>query len=448
MIVLPNTPPTPKAWNPSSSVLTPGLLAARASLDCAAPQSHAESVRYVVNLEEYLEGLFTLISTQEPNTNLAQYAAFALNLQLASSVPWHNIGPQKARKYDLSKIKSAPSVDWTLALEIQAVTIAVSFVYTQLGAELINELIELDHESESQKDADEKWKLVAGFYKKALAFAGFGAEFSGLTHTATLLNPQIFVLLHKISAIGIQMSILCKFSWLNRSSFNTQETFKSENNGVLCRVAIWVLDETKSCQNLVRELDTLNGELLDLNYQSWAQYLSVFVKYASAYAGLFLSIEYYQKQKLGQALGLINFSLLSLQSKNLSEIKPKKSKVLSRVRSKISGKKNESYIAGLNSITSLKIDKLVFLEKSGVVLNDLSLLFDQLVQCHLKYTKENDNLNFDTVVAWQDIHTDSKWPFGSQIPVSPTDPYCPRVLVPQSTNSGLKENFTGRGSYY
>lgn len=380
-------------------------------------------------------------------TTLGEFAASTLELQLSKTIPWHNISQKRSKRQELAKLGSQPPIDWSLATEIQAVAVAASFMYSKLGAELINELIELDKDSEPDKEIDEKWKLVANFYKKALALAAFAAEFTGLVTTTVLINPQVFVLLDKIASIGIQTSILCKNSWINRHSFNERDAFLLKNNGVLCRVAIYIMDEVKSCQNIVKELESLTGELLDLNYSQWTLYLSVFVRYSSAYAGLFLSIEYYQKNNLGQAIGLINFSLLSLQSKNLSDMKPKKSKVLAKVKSKIAGKRNESYIAGLQSITSLNIDKSAFLELSGLVLKDLSLLFDQLVQCHLKYTKENDNLNFDTVVDWQDIHGDSKWPFGSLIPVSHVQPYLPKVLVPKPTNS-VNENFTGRGSYY
>lgn len=442
MIVLPNTPPTPKPWNPATSVLSPSLLAARASLD-SLPSTHADSVRYVVKLEEYLEAIFSLLASKS-NSTLVDYAGNALELSLCNMIPWNNVCLKSKR--DLTKLTLTHTVDWCLATEIQTTVIAASFMYSQLGAALINELIELDEMGQS-KENDEKWKLVANFYKKALTLATFGAKFTALCLTPVLITPQIFILLDKIAHIGIQMSILCKISWVNRTAFNEQDTFLSKNNGVLCRVAIWVLDEVKSCQSIVKELESLTGELLNLNYSDWSQYLSVYGKYASAYAGLFLSIDYYQKDKLGQAIGLINFSLLSLQSKNLNEIKPKKSKVLARVKSKIAGKRNETYIAGLQSITSLRIDKSAFQEQSGVVLKDLSLLFDQLVQCHLKYTKENNNLIFDEVVDWQDIHSDSKWPFGSQIPVSDVGEYMPKVLAPRP-REGVKTEFSGRGSYY
>lgn len=413
MISLPNSLPTPKPWN--HDVLTPQLLSLRASLAVSTPSSHSESVRYVVKLEDYLEGLFDYLSTLAPP---AGFTTTAQKSVLCDTIPWNNVEKKKP-------------VEWTLSCEIDVVLVAIALTYSGLGADLTNELIELEP-GEPQKETDEKWKLVIAYHKKAIGFALFGAQF-----TAGELDPRTYVLIDKISQIGIQMSMLSKFSTANRNSFNENDTFNSSNNGVLCRVAIFCSDEVSSCMNLVNELDS---EHYELNHRSWNTYLAVIKRYATAYAGLFLSIEYYQKDKVGQAIGLINFSLLTLQSKSM-DIKPKKKRVLSRFRTKIASKRNEHYIAGLQLITALKIDKLVFLELSGVVLKDLSFLFDQLVQCHLKYTKENDNLRFDQVVDWKDIHSDSRWPFGSKIPVSLVEPWTPKILAEPA-------NVTGSGSYY
>ena len=132
----------------------------------------------------------------------------------------------------------------------------------------------------------------------------------------------------------------------------------------------------------------------------------------------FYRIEKYQQDSIGQAIGLINFGLLSLQSKNLNEVNPKQGKLLTKFKSKVSARKNEQYIKDLQSITTLNIDKSVFQESSGIILKDLTFLFDQLIQLHLKFTKENNNIKFDTISAWQDIDKDSKWPLGSSIPVA------------------------------
>lgn len=429
MIVLPNTPPTPKSW--SGSGLNTQLLSIRASLSSSIPASHGETVRYAVQLEEYLDALFTHLANN-CELNIADIRNKASDVVLCDVLPWSNVVGEKER-FKKSKI------DWTLSAEMEVVIASTAFMYCRLGAELTNELIAAEA-TESPKEMDQKWKLVTNYYKKAIAMAATGSQFS------SLLCPIIFVLLDKIGNIGLQMSILCKFSWQNRNSFNEHETFSLNNNGVLCRVAIYVLDEVTSCIKLVAELQQ-QKEFFELNYKGWNTYLGVIQKYASAYSGLFLSIEYYQKNKVGQAIGLINFALLQLQSKNVTTVKPKKSKVLARFKTTVVSKRNEHYIAGLQLITSLNIDKLVFLELSGIVLTDLSYLFDQLVQCRLKYTKENDNLHFDTITDWKDIHSDSRWPFGSKIPVSAVEPWLPSVLE-VSRDDALNREFTGRGLYF
>lgn len=444
MIVLPNTPPNPVPWKVDTLLILPDIQVKRASLCNASIASHSETVRYILGLLEYIESLFELLSTDSPERSVPRYALRALDLILTTTVPWKNVDKKETKK--LFKLNSKPDLSWTLAAEIQLATVSLAMSYIKLGAELTNELIETESGLEPEKETDEKWKLVSNHYKKAIALSLFGGQFT-MGSTDTTIDPRVFVLIDKCSQIGIQMSILSKFSWLNRNSYNLNETFTLSNNNVLCRVAIFVLDEVVSCINLVKELSQNETSHFRLNYNGWDSYLSVVPQYATAYAGLFLSIEYYQKESLGQAIGLINFSLLSLQSKSMADLKPTRNKILSKFKTKVASKRNEQFVQNLNSITSLRIDKSVFLELSGLVLKDLQLLFDQLVQCHLKYTKENDNLKFDAVSDWKDVHGDSRWPFGSKIPVSAVEPYCPNVLQPEAPDT-IKQGFTGRGSYF
>lgn len=414
MIVLPHTPPTPLPLSSSAS-LEPKIFSARALIATHAPQSFSDSVRYLAQLEQYIDTLFSVLAL-DSKLELAQLAQNASETVLSLTVPWDNV----------SFPKSTP---WTLATEIQTLIIAASLLYARLGADVTNELIE---ENESNKETDEKWKAVANHYKKGMSLAEFGAKFAFAVTGATV-SPALFVIVQKVNEIGLQSSTLCKFSWMNRRSYNETGTFTTANNGVLCRVAIWVLNEVEACSNLVQEVSKLS-EFLELNYTGWQTYLLIFKKYMSAYAGYFLSVEYYQKKDIGRAIGLVNYSLLSLQSRSLSNQKIQKRKVLARVKLKLAAKRNEHYVSSLQSITLLNVDKSVFSELSGVVLNDLTLLFDQLMQCHLMYTKENDNLHFDHVVDWQDIQADSKWPIGSKIPVSDISPYTPSIFQGKSND--------------
>lgn len=443
MIVLPDTPPSPKTWKLGTSTqFFSQLSALRSSLDASAPSTYSDSVRLVAQLEEYLEGIFQLLLSEENISELKGATAFSLSLVVCKSIPWENVISTLEKKNELKlRSNNAENCLWTLACEIETVITAISFAYTRLGAEITNELCESDSQD---VQTDDKWKLVTNFYKKAIAMAYFGSEFA--QHASTpLLDSRVFILLDSIGNIGIQTSILCKFSTLNRNLYNDQDKFTDGNNAVLCRVAIWILDEIKKCQRLSSEM-TPTGDLMVPKTDKWDQYFKLFSRYASAYAGLFLSIEYYQKGQLGMAIGLTNFSLLSLQSKKLNT-DYKRNKIMVRFKEKFRGKKNEHYISRLQSTTTLCCDKSVFQALLGIVLSDVALLFDLLVQCRLKYTKENDNLTFDDVVDWQDIHSDSKWPIGCKIPVSTVNSFTPKALQKEPPD-GLKSNFTGRGSYY
>lgn len=433
MIVLPNTPCTPKLLKTpaekSAVVLSAKTFSSRASISTSLPANHAELTQYMLRLEQYLENIFDDIVPQSQSKTISDVAVTALKSIMCTNIPWTNVVVSKtAKPLRLQKLV----VEWTIASEIVATIITKAEVYMQLAADLMNDLIEEDYsdsEGVLSKELDQKWRLVAEYYKSAILLTAFGGKFQeaaiSLDPSNLLFNPSSFALFDKICNIGIQMSILCKSSWLNRATFSSKDSFTSSNNGVLCRVAIWIFNEVLACQNIITELGKPGTEFLGLNYDKWPEYLNVFFKYVTAYSGLFLSIENYQKSRLGEAIGLINFSLLTLQSKNLGEAKKRG---FGKIKNKLSGRKNENFITNLESVTSLDIDKSVFLELSGAVLSDLSLLFDQLVLLHLKFSKENDNLRFDTVADWKDTRADLKWPLGAKIPVSPPKEYLPKAL--------------------
>lgn len=394
MIVLPNTP-EPK---PVAAQLPPECLALRANV----LSSQSDPARFVASATDYLEAIFA--SVHVPGHELADAAEKANTTVISPAIPWTGF----------KKLKT----QWSLAYELHTVALAICFAYIRLGAELTNELIDLDPAAESAQEVAEKWKAATRFYTKASSFALFGQQ---LPHG---LDPRVFLLVDKVALISTQMTLLSKYSAMNRSSYNSSESFASNNNGVLCRVAIYVTEETQAAINMVDELASLNG--ISLLCSGWPSYLALVKRYGSAYAGLFYLIEHYKKNSLGHAIGLVNYALLCLQSKRSTE-QPKKKRIFS-ISSKIAAKRNDAYVSSLQSTTSLNIDKSNFQLLSGIVLKDVALLFDQLVQCHLKYTKENDNLQFDSVSDWKDVHGDSRWPFGSKIPQEPIAPFVPRVL--------------------
>lgn len=447
MIILPDTPPVPKLLKSS---ISSQLISSRAALTNLPAENYNDLTRYVVNGEHYIEDLFEHIESAIDNNNnnnddISQYVEYAGNqgISKCSPSPWSNIKFKDGQlKFNFEKVLNSKKAvpDWTLYNEIELAIIAVSTIYTRMGSELTNELIDLPPSDE----VTEKWKQVVNLYKKSISYVQFGIQISNFYESSNHINGGLFIFLERLNYICIQMTMLSKSSWINRHSYNGNETFTTTNNGTLCRVAIYVLDELKSCQRLLSDLTNNSSYLISYDCSQWIEYLSVIEKYATAYAGLFFSIETYQHHKLGQSIGLINFSLLNLQSKKINEISPKSSKLTLNLKSKLSSRKNDIYIKNLQSITGLNLKSSIFNEKSGIVLKDITFLFDQLVHLHLKFTKENENLKFDTITNYQDIHNDSKWPLGSKIPVSQIPSYIPKVLEPSISDSGNE----GKRPYY
>lgn len=452
MICLPNLPPYPRNFSGNSFQLSPELLSERSSLTQFAEPSRGGLLDYVDKLEQYLDKIFTYIKKKNliSSTDDGIQVACQQIICETNEIPWidilfYDVNTESRTLNKVLKSRSTPKdkIDWSLANELQAIVLAIVSIYIRLGSNMINDLIEVN-EVTTREQVEEGWKKVVESYKKAISFCKFGRSLCEKPGGGTPMNPIVFLYFEKISEICIQISILCKCSAFNRYSYNESENFKSGNNGTLARVAIYILSELKSSRCLLNELEDAQNSL-GLNYKLWTEYLNLIEKYIAAYAGLFLSIESYQRNELGKAIGLVNFSLLSLQSKQISELNLKGLKVVGRFKNKFLEKKNEDFIKTLKSNTSMKIESSAFKESSGVVLKDLSYLFDQLVRLHLKFSKENDNLSFQTVEPYKDIATDLKWPMGSKIPMSEVTTYEPSIIL--DLNEDLK-CYPGRGTYY
>lgn len=463
MIVLPHTPPLPKQISVASDRLNSEIISKRSSLINASTSNYNDIIRFVVSMEEYLDQLFEF-TYESTGSELNGLIKFASSYHVGSSPePWTiKKAPSSLsdKKINLKGIKEAPrarTFEWNLFNEIELSILSISFSYTSIGSQLINELIE---ESTATPEVVEKWKQVVNFFKKSISFTQFGAQINKLSTSPAKINGVLYSFLEKLNNINIQLSILSKSSWTNREDFSRNESFKSNNNSTLARVAIYIVDELSNSQNILVQLkadatarsreDSNNS--INLDYSYWKDYLGVIEKYAIANAGLFLSIENYQQDKLGEAIGLVNFSLLTLQKKKFDEkaLSSSSGKASFRkLQEKFKAHRNEAYVKNLESITTLNINNLAFQEKSsGIILKDLSYLFDQLILLHVKFTKVNDNLNFDPVASWSSINSDSRWPLGCQIPVSAVEKYQPRSIKEHPDQVGRDAGQGTRTQYY
>ncbi|CCE87253.1 Piso0_005796 [Millerozyma farinosa CBS 7064] len=447
MLVLPDTPILPLPVETRDQ--TYSEIAIKRQELVVSKESKNELIKFALKLEEYLEELFRFAVEQSNAKDLTEIIAHASSVTIFNSkkIPWSNIVSPSEGKLSIRKVHS--SYSWTLLNEILAAIISISTVYLKLGALTINNAIEGDPAALSNEEINEIWKQIINRYKSSIAFSMFGSHITKKSDFENSnFHPSIFSLLQKIGDLNIQMSILIKSSWINRYDFSKEESFKTENNGTLSRVAIFITDELKVCEGVIQNLSNEKKNLV-LNFRNWTEYLGIFGKYVAAYAGMFLAIENYQQKRLGHAIGLIEYSLVCLQSKGYDSAAGNK-KLVSRLKGKVSARKNEHFIKDIQSVSTLRINNSAFTDASGVLLEDLCILFDQLVLLHLKFKKQNDNIYFDNVVGWQNIKEDSKWPIGSRVPMTGIQAFEPKALMLNSMGNHLATTSANpdRGAYY
>lgn len=436
----------PIQLNDPSPALPQSILTLRSSLQVPSLSNYNESVRYVVNLEQYLDAIIDLLKSMDTTVSIS------------TNIPWSDLNKGDA-KLKLFKVKSNKAIvhKWTLHNELSMTLISISLIYHRVASELSNDTINMNVEPPSKpEDYNENWKQVMSLYKNSMSVILLAENMVGETELSNeevlLVNRTIYHFISKITDISIQMSILSKFLWFSRYTFDQSEEVACENSTTLAKVAIYCMNELDVVQRLLEDLNisvengikTSSG-IINLDYTDWDAYLKVVRKYVSAYAGFYLAMQNYHDNKYGNALGLIQFSLLSLQSKKdlPSSSFLNKKVTLKHFRDKVSQRKQENLLLNLNSVSTLNINKSAFNGKSGIVLNDLSYLFDQLIRLNLKVSLENNTLHFHEIVHWSEINNDSKWPMGCKIPVSNVEAYAPKSLTEK-----VHQDYSGRGEYY
>lgn len=447
MIVLPNTPPTPVQLTDPTSAIPQNVLTLRSALQRPSLSNYNESIRYVVNLEQYLDAIIDLSDTTDLRSTF-----------VSTNIPWSNVSKGDI-KLKIFKVKSKKAVvdKWSLGNELSMTLISAALIYNRVASELSNETINLELDLPAKpEDYNENWKQIMSLYKKSVSMmllAGqMGRNLMQSKEDVLFINPTIYSFILKLTDISMQMSVLSKFLWISRYTFNQQENTSAGNSMTLAKVAIYCMNELDMVQRILEELNIsvknsikTDSGVINLDYTDWDTYLQVVRGYVSAYAGFYLAVQSYHDHRYGNALGLIQFSLLSLQSKKdlpTSSFLNKKV-TLKHFRDRVSQRKQENILLNLNSISTLDINKSAFNGKSGIVLNDLSYLFDQLIKLNLKISLENNTLHFDEIVHWSAINSDAKWPIGSKIPVSHVEAYSPN-----HTKSKFEQDYSGRGEYY
>ncbi|RCK56195.1 hypothetical protein Cantr_05698 [Candida viswanathii] len=360
------------------------LVSLRAAI--AVQQQSLDTTSYLVHLEEYLQSLLQNLQAKTYSYDIPQERQVA------------KFGSRSSPPLD-------ERISWSVRNEIYMTTIAITLTYLKKAAELTNEIIAQDTDDVNQ--FNENWKRITSYYKSGISYILYAMELKTTEKEsdAIKLNSVLLNIIHKVCQISIQMVILIKFSWINRNAFEYKNEQSKRRTTPRCPRLPSLYCRVESDQELDNSMSLPSEQSFEftLDYSDWTDYL---------------------------------------RPREIEE-------VLRNVKTKISNRKNDSLLSNLSSVSSLQIDKSAFNEKkspsSKLILNDLTYLFDQLIKLNLKFTKENNNLKFDTIVNWQDIFVDNKWPTGCAIPVSAIQPFEP---FPDTLADHDKHEYAGRGAYY
>ncbi|CAI5759520.1 unnamed protein product [Candida verbasci] len=452
MIILPNTPPLPYHISNNINGLSIDLLNIRSSLYSLNLSNYNESINFVLNLELYLQHIIKFKDTN--NIDLS-------NIIIGDSIPWSNL-IYKSNEKKFNKLKSLKKTSdkddnidvkgWSLFNELQMVLISLSLTYIRIGSEITNSIIckEIE-EQDIIKSYDNSWKLIMNYYKKSISLMLYGQQLEENSNCENFIIQNLnFTLIQKIGDISIQLTILSKYCWYNRVEFKLNEKLLLEKNTILfAKVAIYIINELKTVKNVISNMINESSDNVNLNTNGWINYLSIVEKYANAYGGFFLSIQFYKENKIGNSIGLVQYSLLNLQSKKMdlkaNNNNNNNNNLLNKFKSKFNDKRNEHILSKLDSISTLNIDKSIFKEKSEIILNDVFNLFDILIKLNLKFTKENNTLHFDNVIHYNEVNNDSKWPIGCKIPITSIKPFDPNNTNDDDEQLDL---YSGKGAYY
>lgn len=344
----------------------------------------------------------------------------------------------KESEGELSVIESSKeSTVWTTTEEISMVVGAISLAYMSMAALRTEELIQGDNAS---PEADHQWKTTTNLLKLLLSVVRYGQEVIGS-------NLWLEFLTH-INNLNLQLGIIIKSGWVNRMNFGSLDDVDggkliSKNNGTLTRIAIYCLGELNRALMAIDKSDQMIkiNEQWSIEANSWYSYLVVMRKYIMGYIGLFYSIDNYQQDKIGEAIGLVNFGIVTLQGRKISDdIGSGK-----RAREWLKIHRQDSLLKNMQSTAELNYNKSDFAKMIHMT-QDLTYLFDMLVRLRVKYTKENDTLKFDTVQDWKDIGQDSKWPQGIAVPVGAIEKYTPNSHRNQTPTTN--QDALGQTPYY
>lgn len=396
--------------------LIQGVTSKRSQVQSITQQSNLISTISI--LEEYLNEIYRLCMQTFPEVNYLQVASKVQTLRLCLGVPW-----KLPFSFGESTDTKTP-IQWSLKDEIFIVVSNLSICYSLRANQSIDSILD----STADYKEDNQWLSIFKNFKKSLMFTNFllnqnQNEENILTSSIVWeVSPEFAMLLDTTVRISIQITFLIKsLLILSNFHYDIDDVLMKDSNinySTMTRIATFV-------KNKLVDLKTIMNRVTTLKQSKEYELLMNYNNINEIFIGIFLGIEFYKKDDLGNAIGSLNYSIELITSKNINEEdqlpdSDEDSKIklkLSKFKSKLKFKASKSN----KPIKKLKINKSLLDSSSSSnpsqFIKILNIQYQIIENLHYKFHLQNNSMNFQTVLPSKDVL--SRWmPMGRSVPIT------------------------------
>ncbi|VEU23337.1 DEKNAAC104470 [Brettanomyces naardenensis] len=346
-------------------------------------------------LYNYVDVLCTLAHNHQPNADSVPKILLSAKqiplLQVEGHCPWSNY---RIAKEHLSK--------WTVYDEIVMAVISACLTYNQLTIQNLEE-----YSLQEEQLTDEAWRKANNLLKQSFSLLNaFSPGVDDPSHSVNL--NYVF----QLNTALIQLMVVMKNLFLTYHEIDAQFGAFDKlpaNLGTYRKILIFIYNKFSVLGSLH------SGFTHDRSFQNYKHFLQALYCYYSA-------AEYYKKNEMGLALGLVEYGLQSVIERD-----PIRSKLgIQRKKKKVKDKK---LLEG-----EIKLAREFHKNDFPVLLQRVLVIVAKLLRIlYVKFDKMNSSLNFDRVVEPMEIEqnylfTSANLPSGLQVPLANVMEYVPNCL--------------------
>ncbi|KAH3688472.1 hypothetical protein WICPIJ_000535 [Wickerhamomyces pijperi] len=290
-------------------------------------------------LEDYLNDIYGVLLAEYTDSNYLQVASKCDGSPLCFGMPW----------YLPFTTKDDKTTQWTIRDEICVVVLNLSTCYSMKANELISTIV-----STVKSEEDNQWVTVFKYFKKALSFTNFLINQDRSLTVQSQIHSDIFELSDHFTnivsssiKISIQSTFLLKsILTLSRYDYDIDDLILKKSDSInfstMTRITVFIKTELQTLRALFNQ--SVESNLSSRANRDYSTMLANFHNINEIYLGLFLSVELYRKDEIGDSIAVLNHAIELIASKNNngkddedleeeSKLKAKLSKFKSKLKS-------------------------------------------------------------------------------------------------------------------